>query len=238
MLQQLKLDLSLKKTSFLMLFFFILGGFAFGAILHFLIMTFDSNPGSWFCFGTLMSICTTATFLFFYHSFSYKVDFMLALSMGRTRSCFILSRFCILFLETLLSYGLIWLFYQTELFLYPLLYPAYSNEAIFSFLTNWRIVLPVLVTLPIVSLFMGTVYAKFGKTAGIIFYFVWISLCLIVPKIFSVTSHDTGLFNTIAFYIRSAFLAAPAAMLIGLGISILAAMAAAIWIWGRRQMVK
>ena len=238
MLQQLKMDLSLSKKTFLYLLLASLAGFAFGAIMVFMIMTFDSNPGSWFCMGTLMSGVVTFAVLIFFHSFSYKADFMLALSMGRTRSCFMFSTLCILLLEMIMAYGLTLLYYTAEMTLYPILYAGFSNEMTFSFLTNWRLVLPALIIVPIVILFMGTMYAKFGKIAGIILYVVWMFGCLVLPRFVGVTERDTGLMNDIAYAIKSAFLAAPTAMLTGLGLAILAAMVVATWYWGKRQMVK
>lgn len=238
MLQQLNLDLRLNLKMFLYLLAMSVGGFVFGSVLLFFAMTMTDDPGTWFYLGTLLSMTFSAAFLIFFYAFSYKCKFTLALSMGRTRSSFMLSQLCILTLDVLLAYGLALLFYAVESAYCPIVYADYPLEFSFSFLMNWRFFLPVLVIVPFVTLFIATMYAHFGKTAGIILYFVWLFCFMVLPRTIHVTVQDPGPLNRAAYGIKCAFLAAPIPMLVGLGILLFAAMLSFTWIWGKRQLVK
>ena len=238
MFQQFLLDQKLYRNNFWSTLAIQTGAFLFGLVMTCVIMTVDDNPGSWFCMGTLISTLALIVIAVFFYGFSYVQQFQLALSMGRTRMDFLGAYALRLVTQLLAGYGLILLFHQIELHLYPVLFRGFENDLFFAFLTDWRIILPLFPVLTILTLFIGALYAYFGKKGTWCFYVLWMFCCFILPRMFHVTSEDTGVLNRTAYWMVSAFLAVPVGVWIGFGILLLLAMAAAIVRLGQLQMVK
>ena len=152
MLKQFAMDWKLNRSSFFVLLAIQLGAFLFGAVLVFAIMKLDSDPGAWFCMGTLMAAIALIAVTLLCYGFGYAQEFNVALSMGRTRAAFMGAYALRTVLQLLAGYVLLLGLYRLELAVYPLLFAPYGNEVAFTFLTDWRYLLPIFVGLVIVSL--------------------------------------------------------------------------------------
>ena len=237
MLQQFSKDLRLHKNGMLGQLLGLVGAFVFGVILVAIIMFTDDDPGSWFCMGTLMAGLVLVALTLFTSAFGYPQEFMLALSMGRTRKSFMVSYYLRLLITLLLGWALILLLHQIELRSYTLLYYKYQNEVFFSFLTDWRVLVPVFLLLPIGSMFLGALYGKYGKKGLFVFYFVWIFCCFVLPRMFHEEPSE-GVLDQVAVGLLHTIQAVPVGVWIGFGAVTIVFMAAATIKFGMEQMVK
>ncbi len=237
MLQQLRLDLKVHYDILLASLAAELGGFLFGFILVNIIMRVDSDPGSWFCMGSLMALIVGVAVPLFSGAFSYSSQFQLALSMGRTRSAFMGSFVLRLLLQLLAGYALVLGLYQVELALYPLLFPAYENEVAFTFLTNWRIIVSAIAALLILSMFIGALFGRYGKKSIWVFYLIWLFCCFVLPRMFD-DDRGEGVLDQAATGVLRAFQVVPLTAWIVVGAVLAVGMVTTIIVLGRKQMVK
>ena len=238
MLQQFSKDLRLHKNGILGQLLGLVGAFVFGVILVAIIMFTDDDPGSWFCMGTLMAGLVLVALTLFTSAFGYPQEFMLALSMGRTRKSFMVSYYLRLLITLLLGWALILLLHQIELRSYTLLYYKYQNEVFFSFLTDWRVLVPVFLLLPIGSMFLGALYGKYGKKGLMGFYFIWLFCCFVLPRMFEHEEPGEGVLDQMATGLLHTIQAVPVGVWIGFGAVTIVFMAAATIKFGTEQMVK
>ena len=238
MLQQFSKDFRLHKNGLFALLGVLVAGFLFGAVLVAIIMHTDDDPGSWFCMGTLMACLVLVAVELFTSAFGYPQEFMLALSMGRTRKEFMLSYYLRMLLQLVLGWLLILLLHQIELRGYTLMYYRYQNEIFFSFLSDWRVLVPVFLLLPVLSMFLGALYGKFGKKGLMGFYFIWLFCCFVVPRMFDHEEPSEGVLDQVAFGLMRAVQVVPVGVWIGFGAVTLVFMAVATVKFGMEQMVK
>lgn len=238
MFRQFLLDWKLYRKSFLMMLAVQLGVFLFGFVMTCVIMNVDDDPGSWFCLGSLLSLFMLVVVALFFYSFSYAQELQLALSMGRTRRSFLGAYTLRLVFQLLAGYVLVLLAHQVELRLYPALFPGFENDFYFFFLTDWRYVLPVLMGLPVLSLFIGALYGRFGKSGLWFFYFLWMFCCFVLPRMADAEVTDTGILDRTAYWTLHMILAVPATVWIGFGAVLVVGMLAAIYRFTMMQMVK
>lgn len=237
MLQQFSKDLRLHKNSMLGQLLGLVGAFVFGVILVAIIMFTDDDPGSWFCMGTLIACLVLVAAVLFTSAFSYPQEFMLALSMGRTRKEFMVSYYLRSLVNLLMGWLMILLLHQIELRSYTLIYYRYANEIFFSFLTDWRVLTPIFLLLPVLSMFLGALYGKYGKKGLFAFYVLWIFCCFVLPRMF----HDEpseGVLDQMAVGLLRTIQVVPAGVWIGFGAVTLAVMAGMTVKFGMEQMVK
>lgn len=170
-----------KQTPVVMLSCF-LGFFLVGFAILCTIMKLDETAVSWGPLGTIFALLGLIVFAVI--SFlSYHQDFMLALSMGRTRREFMVTYALEQLIWTLLAYACLLCLALLERGLYTVMFPwAYEDFNIFPYLTDWRIVAASILALILIPMFLGALYSRFGKTFGIILYFVWIGACLLLPR--------------------------------------------------------
>ena len=227
MLQQVLKDLRLHKNGILGQLLILLGAFLFGVILVTIIMLTDDDPGSWFCMGTLMAGLVLVAIALFTSAFGYPQEFMLALSMGRTRKEFMVSYYLRTLVTLLLGWALILILHQIELRGYTLYFYRYQNEIFFSFLTDWRVLVPVFLLLPVLSMFLGGLYGKYGKKGLMGFYFIWLFCCFVLPRMFDHEEPSEGVLDQVAVGLLRAILIVPVGVWIGFGAVTLVFMAAA-----------
>lgn len=237
MLKQFTIDLKLQKSVFLVNLAAELGGFLFGFLIVNLVMRLDDDPGSWFCMGTMMALVVSVVFVFFYGSFGYSGEFQVAIAMGRTRMAFMGSYALRLLMQLLADYVVLLGLYHLELAVYPLLFPAYGNEVAFSFLTDWRILLPSALGILIVAMFIGTLYGRYGKKGIWASYLIWLFCCFVLPRLFD-DDLGSGVLDQAALGVRMVLAAVSPAAWGTLGAVLAAGMVAATILLGRRQMVK
>ena len=238
MLQQLCKDLRLHKNGLFLILFGMVCAFLFGGLLVTIIMYTDDDPGSWFCMGTLIACLALVAVSLFTAALGYPQEFMLALSMGRTRKDFMLSYYLRTVLQLALGWLLILPLHQIELRSYTLLFPQYQNEIYFGFLTDWRVLVPVFLLLPIISMFLGALYGKYGKKGMLAFYFLWLFCCFVLPRMFEHEEPGEGVLDQVAFGLMRTIQVVPVSVWIGFGVVTLVFMAMATIKFGMEQMVK
>lgn len=237
MLQQFCLDCRLYRKSSLTMLLSLVGIFLLGIGMVILIMTMEEDPGAWFCMGTLLTCIALLVMQLLFAAFSYAQEFSLALSFGRTRTAFMGAYALRIVLQLILGWFLILGLHRIELALYPRLFPQYGNEIYFGFLTNWRVMVPVLLGLPILSMFIGSLYGHFGKKGLWLFYIVWLFCCFVLPRMFDREPGD-GVLDQMAVSLMTVFVTVPPSVWLTFGLAAAAAMVTGILLLGRRQMVR
>ena len=236
MLEQFKLDLKLRKNNFAYVLFAELGGLLLGFLLSLLIICVDEEE-TWFCMGTVMAMAVGIMTAMLFSVMSYGTEFQLALSMGRTRSAFMVSYILRSILTVLVGYIALLLFYRLEMAVYPRLFPGMENEQEFFFLTDWRFILPAVLGIPVIAMFVGSFIAAFGKKGMWVFYIVWLFCCFILPRVFD-EEHGTGVLDQAAFGVRRFALAIPMAGWIAIVVAAGIGMVSTIVVLGKKQAVK
>lgn len=192
-------------------------------LLSVIMFTVD-DAGTWFTMGTFMSLLTLIVFSFIFFA-KYYQEFMLALSMGRTRKEFLICYAVRTLLMLALGYGLVLVLYRVELAVGSRLFAEWPLEIDPVFLMDWRFIVPVLLGTVLLSMFLGSLYSYFGKKAMAPLWFVWMAVCMLGPKL----AHE-----------ENAWIIAllPAPVWAGLGIIVVIALAVTVVVLGKKQMVK
>lgn len=238
MLQQFILDWKLNKKSFFAMLAVLPCIFLFGFVMVLLIMTQDEDPGSWFCMGTMLAAVALCFLSLLTYAISYFQQMQLALSMGRRRKDFLAAYALRMVLFLVVGYAVVLALYQMEIALYSSFFPQFGNEAAFTFLTDWRVIVPIFAGLLLLSLFFGALYGRYGKKSLVVFYVLWMFGCFVLPRMFEAEVTDTGLLDVVAYRTLTLVLAVPVQMWLTLGIVLAAAMLAAILRFNQTQMVK
>ncbi len=230
---ELKRNFSLSWDVFLFQLVSMLGAFLFGVLLVTLIVKLGGES-TWICLGTVIAMGAMVIFTVIVGLTSYLVEFRICLSMGGTRRGFLLYYALRQVLTLAVSYVFIRLLYMGECALYGAVFPGVVNEAPFTFLKSlWC--LPVLAGLGLLSMFLGALRAKFGQKGMVVFWFLWMFCCLILPRMFD--RDDTSALGLAAGAVLNAILTVPpAAWAVFLSVTAVA-MTAAVIGWGMRQDV-
>ena len=213
-------------------------GFLFGEILLFLIMFLEDDPGSWFCMGTVIALVMLLVTTVLFYGVGYTGAFSLALSMNCTRRQFLLDYSLKILAHLVLGYLLVLGLYRLELLVGNAAFPDYPLEAELSFLTDWRVVLAGIAGMLLSALFVGAMFGRFGRKAGLIVYLVWMFCCFVVPKIFTAEPGGEGVFDQAALLTQSALLRMPMAGWLTLGAIAAVSMLATVVVMARKQMVR
>ena len=213
-------------------------GFLFGEILLFLIMFLEDDPGSWFCMGTVIALVMLLVTTVLFYGVGYTGAFSLALSMNCTRRRFLLDYSGKILAHLVLGYLLVLGLYLLELLIGHAAFPDYPLEQELGFLTDWRVVLAGIAGMLLSALFVGAMFGRFGRKAGLIVYLVWMFCCFVVPKIFTAEPGGEGVFDQAALLTQSALLRMPMAGWITLGAIAAVSMGATVVVMARKQMVR
>ena len=213
-------------------------GFLFGEILLFLIMFLEDDPGTWFCMGTVIALVMLLVTTVLFYGVGYTGAFSLALSMNCTRRRFLLDYSGKILAHLVLGYLLVLGLYRLELLVGNAAFPDYPLEAELGFLTDWRVVLAGIAGMLLSALFVGAMFGRFGRKAGLIVYLVWMFCCFVVPKIFTAEPGGEGVFDQAALLTQSALLRMPMAGWLTLGAIAAVSMLATVVVMARKQMVR
>ena len=213
-------------------------GFLFGEILLFLIMFLEDDPGTWFCMGTVIALVMLLVTTVLFYGVGYTGAFSLALSMNCTRRRFLLDYSLKILAHLVLGYLLVLGLYRLELLVGNAAFPDYPLEAELGFLTDWRVVLAGIAGMLLSALFVGAMFGRFGRKAGLIVYLVWMFCCFVVPKIFTAEPGGEGVFDQAALLTQSALLRMPMAGWLTLGAIAAVSMLATVVVMARKQMVR
>lgn len=233
MLHQLIKDISLSRRSLLIGLAVLLVTFLIGVGLA-LIMA--ATGEDFVCMGTLLSGLVLLAVGYFGAAIGYPQEFMLALSMGRTRKSFMGSYYLRFALQLLLGWVVLLIFNRMELAVYQPLFPGQEYVPL-TFLTDWRFVLSVALLFPILPMCMGALYGRYGKKGFAAFYFVWMFLCFVLPRMFTKERGD-GVLDRMATGTLRVLNALPLTAWLAIGAAAFAGMAAVVIRLGMRQMVK
>lgn len=213
-------------------------GFLFGEIMLFLIMFLEDDPGTWFCMGTVIALVMLLVTTVLFYGVGYTGAFSLALSMNCTRRRFLLDYSLKILAHLVLGYLLVLGLYRLELLVGNAAFPDYPLEAELGFLTDWRVVLAGIAGMLLSALFVGAMFGRFGRKAGLIVYLVWMFCCFVVPKIFTAEPGGEGVFDQAALLTQSALLRMPMAGWLTLGAIAAVSMLATVVVMARKQMVR
>ena len=213
-------------------------GFLFGEILLFLIMFLEDDPGTWFCMGTVIALVMLLVTTVLFYGVGYTGAFSLALSMNCTRRRFLLDYSLKILAHLVLGYLLVLGLYLLELLIGHAAFSDYPLEQELSFLTDWRFVLAGIAGMLLSALFVGAMFGRFGRKAGLIVYLVWMFCCFVVPKIFTAEPGGEGVFDQAALLTQSALLRMPMAGWLTLGAIAAVSMLATVVVMARKQMVR
>lgn len=154
-------------------------GFLFGLILVSIILLADG--GSWIPMGTILALGGLVLFNMVCFM-QYHQQFMLALSMGRTRREFLLFYGICHTLWALIPLLLLPVLELAEKGFYALLFPDAWCEFLFSDFLPWHWLLPAAPFLALVTMFLGSLYSRFGKRFHMVLYIVWMGTCILLPQ--------------------------------------------------------
>ena len=233
MLHQLKKDLSLSRRGLLLDLAVMLVTFLIGAGLALLLAAADEEL---MCLGTLVSALALLAFGYFGAAISYPQEFMLALSMGRTRKSFMGAYYLRFVLRLLLGWVVLLLLKWMELALLRTLFPRLTEMPL-NFLTDWRCAFPVALLFPVLPMCMGALYGQYGRKGYAAFYFIWMFLCFVLPRMFTRERGD-GVLDRMAAGVLLVIDALPVTAWLIVGAAVVAGMAAVTIRLGMRQMVK
>lgn len=233
MLKVMVRDLKLQRDTFLWMLAIMAAAFAVGVGMV-LLMVLRGGEDTWFCMGTIYAMIVVVIFALLAGISGFGTEFRMCLSMGGTRKAFLVSYALRQALLLAAGYAIVRLLYAAECALYGGIFSGMENDAPFTFLKSvWC--LPVLAGLRLLFLFLGSLTAKFGKKGMIVFWFLWLFCCLLLPRMFD--SDDTSALGAAANVVLAVILTVPPMVWAAfLGVTA-AAMIAAIVYWGMRQAV-
>lgn len=236
MLKQFLLDLKLHKDDFILPLLIVPVCFVLGFIMLNVIMFTVDDPGTWFTVGTFMAFICLIFFAVLIYS-KYYQQFMLALSMGRTRGTFMVSYALRTVLWLAAGYLLVLVLYQLELAVGTVLFAAWPLEGDPTFLMDWKFMGVLLLSATIVSMFVGALYSSFGKKALVPLWFLWMAACLLGPRLIP-EEGDTSNTGMVVAGLARAIQAVPDWGWIALGLVVLAGMTGTVITLGKKQMVR
>ena len=213
-------------------------GFGFlGTLIMSIIFWTGETETSWICLGTLIALVVMIFFAVL-NFLSYHQEFMLALSMGQTRHDFLIAYALSQMIWVIASYAVILLINQSEQLYYASMFPDKEQAIVLSFLTDWRFVVPFIPGMAVLSMFLGSLYSRFGRKFGVVLYFVWIGSSILVPRFITHWDEYTGpLHEGIGMLAAWIFMVPPVAWTILAFVTVLI-MSVTIIHLGMRQMVR
>lgn len=218
MLKQFQKDMKLGSSSLGLVLFITIVSFAAGiGFVTLICNTTDSE--SWFCMGSLITLIITVVFGGL-SGLGYHSEFMLALSMGRTRREFMGSYALRQILSFAVSYLLIQVLYRVEMTIYPLMFPHLSNEVEFSFITSWWLSL-FIPLMTVFSMFIGALYSRFGKKWMGVLWVIWMVCCFVLPRLIPDDPETSPVFMFLVNLPGGLWLAAAIVAFLGMLITVL-----------------
>lgn len=182
MFKQFLMDLKLHKKDYLLPLCLIPGCFLVGFGGCCIIMFAVGEVGGWITCGTYAAFVSMFVYVVM-NSAKYHQEFMLSLSMGRTRGAFLFSYAMRTLLEMLLVYGLILGLSRLEILVGNKLFAPWPLEGSPDFLLDWRMIVFFPAAMVILAMFIGALYTRFGKKVLAAMWFVNMAICLIGPRL-------------------------------------------------------
>jgi len=237
MVKQLISSIQMHMKNMLSSFAFFVGFGILGTLIMSIVFWTDETETSWICVGTVIALAVMV-FSSILSFLSYHQEFMLALSMGQTRRAFMITYVLRQILWVIAAYVAILLMNQMEQLYYNVAFAEKEQVFALSFLTDWRFVAPFIPGIAVLSMFLGSIYSRFGRKFGVVIYFVWIGACILLPRFINHWDEYTGpLHEGIGTFAAWIFMIPPVAWTV-LALATVLIMAATIIHLGMRQMVR
>ena len=172
MLQQLKLDWKLHQN----VAWTILGMLCLSYAVGLLGLDWIAAEDEAGFIGTLMMLMFFLLLFPLLNCMAFSSEFRLALSMGRTRrellgAAFLRYLFLALLCSLLIRAGS------------ALEFRLHAPVSQFFLLVDWKVLLGLVLALPVLTLFVGVLLARFGKRAGYVLYFLWLASIFFLPRL-------------------------------------------------------
>ena len=218
MIKQFCKDMKLGSTSLALCLFVTILSYLMGFGFVCLICN-AADAEIWLCMGTMITQILLVIFIIM-SGIGYHSEFMLALSMGRTRKEFMGSYALRQILSIGVCYLLIQVLYRVEMAVYPLLFPGLSNEVEFTFVTSWWLPLfiPLLMML---SMFVGALYSRFGKKWMGVLWVIWMACCFGLPRLIPDEPQESHLFQFLTHIPGGIWLALGVVAFLGMTVTVL-----------------
>ncbi len=229
MFKQFILDLKLHKKDYLLPLCMIPGCFLLGFGGCCIIMFAVGDVGGWITCGAYAAFVSLLVYTVMNFA-KYHQEFMLSLSMGRTRGAFMLSYALRTLLEMFAAYGLVLVLSRLEVAVGNKLFAPAPLEAGADFLLDWRMIAFFSPAMVIFAMFIGALYTRFGKKVLAVMWFVYMAICLIGPRL----AEASGTLGKVVKFLSNV----PTWGWITAGVAGLAAMVATTIGLGKKQMVK
>lgn len=203
-----------------------------GVAVSLLVIFSEDDATEWICGTSLMAV-VGLTFTSVFFAITYQQGFMQALSMGRTRKEFMTHYALFTIVRVFLGYVLVLVIYGVEQSLYPQMFSLPESAEVTRFWVDWRFILGYIISVAVLSMFVGALIGRFGKKCTLVLYFPWVGMCMSTGRIIEMVEAALSGSGPLAWVF-----AVPAAVWIGLGAAALAAMGYGIIRMGMKQMVK
>lgn len=156
--------------------------FIFGIILFTVIMAVGDEE-SVFELATAMMVFVVLFMTLFFNGLGFQGEFNLAVGMGVTRKHFIIGYYISALIMAIMQTGLVYVFHFIESAELGFFYPGLEKEAgIEPFLFSWYVI-PAILIMVALSVLIGAVVMRVGKTALIVLWVLWMAGGLLPSRI-------------------------------------------------------
>ncbi len=163
----------------------------FGMVVVLVMLASGSMEGEYLKLGTLVAMLFSIIVLLFSAIFSLKTDFDLAISMGRTRKCFVPARYLLCAADCMVCMVGFMLISRMEDAVYRFLYPEavsiWNVDVLFAKPVCW---VGFLLATPALIMLMGGLFIKFSTKFFWFFWVVWMVCWLGGPRILSASEES------------------------------------------------
>lgn len=168
----------------------ILGSSIFGIILVAIIVAIDKE--SYIVLGSMIGLFLWIMIFSMIGAVSLEQQFNLAIAMGRTRKEFLICRYLVQVINTVIGLSAIALLNLIEAELDKLLYKGIRCEfhGIGMILKDFRFLAVVVILVPALYFFMGMLLAKFQKKALWAIWVLWMLGSTLLPRIITALSKE------------------------------------------------
>ncbi|MDD3413204.1 MAG: hypothetical protein PHY47_04315 [Lachnospiraceae bacterium] len=178
MMKLLKQLYRVRKLEILLLLGVELFGFAFGYTLLNLTIAWDKTVSSYLLIGTTVSIIFGLFMTAFLGICSNMYHYNMAVSMGRTRSSFIVANLLLNILECVIVFAVGGLIQIVEKRLGSLRFPNLLLEMDFSIILQAKYIVAIILLIVTVELFVAALILRYGNKAFWALWALWMFICI------------------------------------------------------------
>ena len=194
--------------------------FAVGLGMVLIINTFLNEDPTFACMGSLMALVATLIGSMARGNLNGHVRFRLAISMGCTRTSYLLCDPIVTALTSLIGILVAWIMYLGEKALYTVLYSGFENDIPLDEVFSWKVILIIIAVTVVLDLTMSAMMQRFG-TKG--FLGIWLGFCalfMILPRgIDAYQSGSTSLLAKVGECFMNAIVTIPGKGWIAIGVA-------------------